>query len=167
MKEGNLKGARVRLLGMTTKYPTLSGPWVKLGQIAEKRKKYDEAVKDYTNAINANRNNVNAYIALALLQRNLGKFTAAQKAYLDVLAIWKDFPEAHLNLAILYDLYMNRPEYAQKHYEAYEFLTGGKDTNVHKWLVEIRQRTGIQYSFIDVPPKVAAQTASTEAGASK
>ena len=167
LTRGDLKEARAQFLAMTEKYPSLSGPWVKLGYIAEKKEKYDEAVKYYNNAIKVNSNNVNAYIALGLMQRSQGKFTNAQKAYLDALEVWKDFPEAHLNLAILYDLYMNRPEYAQKHYEAYHFLTGGKDSNVHKWLVEVRQRTGIQTSYIDVPPKVAAQSVSTEPAGAK
>jgi len=162
LSRGDLKGARAQFREITEKYPALSGAWVKLGYIAEKKGKYDKAVKCYSNAIKVNKENVNAYIALGLVQRRQGKFTHAQKAYLDALQVWKDFPEAHLNLAILYDLYMNSPENAQKHYEAYDFLTGGKHQNVHKWLVEVKQRTGIQHSFIDVPPRVAAQTVSAE-----
>jgi tetratricopeptide (TPR) repeat protein len=100
-----------------------------------------------------NKNNVNAYIALGQLQRKQGYFSDAQNTYLEALNVWKDFPEAHLNLAILYDLYVNEPEEAQKHYEAYDFLTGRKDEKVKKWLVEVKQRTGIERSFIDIPPK--------------
>jgi len=150
--------ARKELMAMTEKFPALSGPWVALGQIAEKSEKYDDAVKNYRKAIGVNRNNVNAYIALGLLQRRQGHFAEAQKAYVDALNVWSDFPEAHLNLAILYDLYLNKPEQAQKHYEAYDFLTGHKDQKVHKWLVEVKQRTGIETSFIDIPPKKLAGT---------
>jgi tetratricopeptide (TPR) repeat protein len=167
LENGDLKRARAQYEAMTTKYPKLSGPWVKLGVIAEKNEQLDAAVKHYQTAIKVNNRNVNAYVALALLQRKRGKFVEAQKAYLDALAVWKDFPEAHLNLAILYDLYMNRPDYAQKHYEAYEFLTGGKRVDVHKWLVEVRQRTGIKQSFIDIPPKAPVTVAKGAAEAAK
>lgn len=153
LRDGNLKDARTQFKKLTEKYPTLSGPWVKLAAIAEKSEKYDEAVNYYEKAISANENNVNAYIALGLLQRRQGHFSDAQNTYIKALNVWNDFPEAHLDLAILYDLYLNEPEAAQKHYEAYCFLTSERDEKVHKWLVEVRRRTGIEHSFIDIPPK--------------
>ena len=152
-REGKQKAAQEHFRELTEKYPSLAGPWVKLGDIAEKDGKYDEAINNYKKAISVNKHNVNAYIALGLLQRRQGYFSDAQTTYLEALNVWKDFPEAHLNLAILYDLYMNRPEDAQKHYEAYCFLTGEKDDKVQKWLAEVKQRTGIESSFIDIPPK--------------
>jgi tetratricopeptide (TPR) repeat protein len=149
---GDLEGAKEKFTVLTQKYPKLSGPWVKLGSIAEAEEKYPAAIENYRKAISINRNNVNAYVALGLLQRKQGYFSDAFDTYHDALAIWRDFPEAHLNLAILYDLYLNDAEEAQKHYEAYSFLTGEKDEKVQKWLVEVRHRTGIQQSFIDIPP---------------
>ena len=100
--------------------------------IAEKQKKHAEAIGHYKKAISVNRNNVNAYIALAIVQRSRGLFSGAHQTYLAALGIWKDFPEAHLNLAILYDLYLNQAEAAQQHYEAYDFLTGKKGGKVGK-----------------------------------
>ena len=163
LQQGRLKEARTQFLKLTEKYPSLSGPWVKLGTIAEREDKYDEAIKHYKEAINVNKNNVNAYIALGLVQRRQGYFSDAQTTYLAALDVWKDFPEAHLNLAILYDLYANKPEEAQKHYEAYSFLSGGKDEKVHKWLAEVKQRTGIEGSFIDNPPREIAEITIEEA----
>ena len=130
---------------------------MKLGDIAEKNEDYDAAIKLYKKAISINKRNVNAYIALGLVQRKQGYFADAQKTYLDALHVWKDFPEAHLDLAILYDLYVNKPVEAQKHFEAYYFLTGSKDEKVRKWLVEVRRRTGIERSFIDNPPNDIAK----------
>jgi tetratricopeptide (TPR) repeat protein len=152
-REGKQKRAQEEFRALTEKYPSLAGPWVKLGDIAQKDGKYDEAINNYKKAIRVNKNNVNAYIALGLLQRKQGYFSDAQTTYLEALNVWRDFPEAHLNLAVLYDLYMNRPEDAQKHYEAYCFLTGKKHDKVQKWLTEVKQRTGIERSFIDIPPK--------------
>jgi Flp pilus assembly protein TadD len=133
-----------------------------LGVIAEKEEKYDEAIGHYRKAISVNEKNVNAYLALGLVQRKQGHFADAHTTYVEALDVWRDFPEAHLNLAILYDLYVNQPEQAQRHYEAYQFLTGGKDRKVHKWLVEVKQRTGIDRSFIDIPPKGVAEVAVKE-----
>lgn len=144
--------ARKAFKAMTREYPKLSGPWVKLGEIADKRDNPQRAEDAYRKAIAVNPNNVNAYMALGLHQRRKGDFAGAQQTYMDALELWKDFPGAHLNLAILYDLYLNRPELAQPHYEAYDFLTGGNDPKVGNWLIEVRRRTGIETSFIDNPP---------------
>jgi tetratricopeptide (TPR) repeat protein len=160
LKQGNLVGAASKFTELTEKYPSLSGPWVKLGMISEKQQRFPEAIEHYKNAISINRNNVNAYLALALVQRKQGYFSDANQTYLDALSVWKDFPEAHLNLAILYDLYLNNPEEAQKHYEAYNFLTGENEEKVQKWLVEVRRRTGIEQSFIDNPPANAVASAA-------
>ncbi len=161
IQEGDLDGAKDKFTMLTEKYPTLSGPWVKLGTIAEAQERYPEAIKLYKKAISINRNNVNAYMALGLAQRKQGYFSDAFLTYLDALTVWRDFPEAHLNLAILYDLYLNNPEEAQKHYEAYHFLTGEKSEKVQKWLVEVKHRTGIDQSYIDIPPAKVAGTADT------
>jgi len=164
VKQGKLKAAKKQFESLTVRFPTLSGPWAMLGVIAEKEEKFDEAIGNYRKAISVNEKNVNAYLALGLVQRKQGYFGDAQATYVEALEVWRDFPEAHLNLAILYDLYVNQPEQAQKHYEAYHFLTGGRDTKVHKWLVEVKQRTGIERSFIDVPPKGVAEVAVKESG---
>jgi hypothetical protein len=163
-RQGNHKRAHSQLLKLTEKYPALSGAWVKLGSIEEINEKYDNAITHYRKAISVNKNNVNAYIALGLVQRRQGYFSDAQDTYLAALGIWRDFPEAHLNLAVLYDLYANMPEEAQKHYEAYYFLTGAKDVKAHKWLVEVKRRTGIDHSFIDTPPKEIAVVPGQETG---
>lgn len=165
------RDARKAFEAITRDFPELSGPWLKLGELAEIGERMERAERSYRKALEINPNNVNAYLALALFQRRAGDFEAARDTYVSALQLWKDFPEAHRNLAILYDLYMNQPAMAQPHYEAYDFLTGGDDPQVADWLIEIRRRTGIETSFIDIPPPVteaaAATTDSTESGASE
>lgn len=152
MADEKYRDARKAFWAMTNDYPTLSGPWVKLGEIAALREDPERAEKAFRKALEINPENVNAYMALALHQRRKGDFAGARETYLTALGLWKDFPGAHLNLAILYDLYLNQPEQAQPHYEAYDFLTGGNDPKVGNWLIEVRRRTGIETSFIDNPP---------------
>lgn len=152
MKDGELRLARKGFWAMTKEFPELSGPWVKLAELSEQREKPEQAREYYRKALEVNPANVNAYLKQAVFERRQGEFDKARDAYLAALETWNDFPEAHLNLAILYDLYMNRPEEAQPHYEAYDFLTGGSDPKVADWLIEIRRRTGIETSFIDNPP---------------
>lgn len=146
-KAGQYAQAQKRLLALTTQDAGLSGPWVMLGDIAVDTAEYQQAVDYYVKAIEINKVNINAYLRLARAQRLLGYFLHAQNTYAKVLSIWPDFPEAHLNLAVLYDIYLNHPLRAQKHMEAYQFLTDGTNDEVAGWLSEIQQRTGIAPGF--------------------
>lgn len=141
--------AKQKLSVITQKDTSLSGPWVLLGNIAMEEKKFETAQSHYQNAIKINPDNINAYIALAKAQRLMGEFHVAQNTLGLVLSIWKDCPEAHLNLGVLYDLYLNQPKQAQQHIEAYLFLNGYKNKQAISWYQEIQSRTGIEKSFID------------------
>lgn len=159
-QNGNYTQANELLKKVTQTDNELSGPWVLLGDIANKQKQFKKAIENYQKAIQVNRDNVNAYLRLAKLQRQLGKFIEAQNTYAKALSRWKDFPEAHLNLAVLYDIYLNKPLKAQRHLEAYQFLTSGRDKVRANWLAEIQQRTG-EAIVLKVEVKKASTLASS------
>lgn len=146
-KEKQWERAETLLLALTQSDNDLSGPWVMLGDIASEKGEHQQALDAYAKAIAINGDNVNAYLRLALTQRKMGRYLHAQNTYAAVLKLWPDYPEAHLNLAVLYDIYLNHPLRAQKHMEAYQFLTDGENTQVAAWLEEIRSRTGIAPGF--------------------
>ena len=108
----------------------LSGPWVMRGDIALATQQNDDALGFYQQAIEINPDNINAYLRLAKLHRIRGEFLQAQNIYAEALTIWPDFPEAHLNLGVLYDIYLNMPLRAQKHMEAYQLLTNDNNAQV-------------------------------------
>lgn len=158
-KSSNYKKAKQKLTVITGNDETLSGPWVLLGKIANQQKDFKGAEEYFRKAITVNAKNINAYIELASLQRHLGEFKVAQNTLELALNLWPDFPEAHLNLAILYDLYLNKPVMAQQHYEAYIFLNKGKNLDAKEWFTEVKSRTGVQTSFIDLGPNKEEQEA--------
>lgn len=140
--------ATTLLTELTQSDKGLAGPWVMLGKIAMQQDKLAVAIQVFSKALVINPDNVNAYIGLATAQRRKGEFIQAQNTYARALAVWGDFPEAHLNLAILYDNYLNNPLKAQQHMEAYQFLTKGRDKRAGEWFADIKQRTGFEKSFI-------------------
>ncbi|MGR6873276.1 tetratricopeptide repeat protein [Pseudomonas sp. HK3] len=158
IRSKDYKTAKQKLGVITKKDTSLSGPWVLLGNIAVEKKEYTLAQDHYKQALKITPDNINAYIALARLQRLMGEFGVAQNTLAQVLGIWKDCPEAHLNLGILYDLYLNQPKKAQQHIETYLFLNDYKDQKAIAWYNEIQSRTGIEKSFID--PKQKANPAT-------
>lgn len=148
-KAGEYDKAIASLSDITARDASLAGPWVMLANIYKKQGKYADAESRYKRALVINPLNVNAYIGLAYVQRVQGKYKLAQNTYFDALQVWKDFPEAHLNLAILYDIYLNQPVMAQKHMETYQFLTDYKNTTVAEWHDELQKRTGVRTLFTD------------------
>ncbi|WP_396587372.1 tetratricopeptide repeat protein [Bermanella sp. R86510] len=149
LRADDLDKAKQKLTVITQKDPELSGPWVLLGNIEVKREQYKEAESLYQKAIQINPENVNAYVALAKVQRLMGEFNVAQNTLVLALSLWSDFPEAHLNLAVLYDLYLNKPKLAQMHYESYLFLDDYKDPQVIAWYKEVLKRTQNYTSYVD------------------
>lgn len=150
MRDKNLAKAKQKLSVITKKDHALSGPWVLLGHIAVDNNELQTAQSHYQKAIEINPDNINAYVALAKVQRHIGEFHIAQNTLVSALALWKDCPEAHLNLGILYDLYLNQPKKAQQHLEAYLFLDGYKNKQAIAWFDEVKSRTGIDKSFIKI-----------------
>ncbi len=148
-RKGNLKTAKNKLNVITKNDTSLSGPWVMLGDIAFDEGKFKTAESHYQKAILINPKNINAYVVLAKVQRVLGSFHVAQNTLALALELWPDFPEAHLNLGILYDMYLNQPKKSQMHLEAYLFLTQYKNQKAMSWFSEVKNRTGIDTSFID------------------
>ena len=144
---GQYQQAQKSLVALTEQDQSLSGPWVILDDIATDLGNHSQASSHYLEAIAVNPININAYLRLAKVQRVQGHFLHAQNTYAKVLSIWPDFPEAHLNLAVLYDVYLNHPLRAQKHMEAYQYLTDAENREVAGWLAEIQQRTGVAPAF--------------------
>jgi tetratricopeptide (TPR) repeat protein len=117
----------------------LSGPWMMLGDIALAEKDYPQAQAHYQQGLTVNPNNINGYTALANVQRLQGRVDHAHNTLAKALALWPDFPEAHYNLSILYDIYLNKASKAKQHLEAYILLTGGNSASL-KWLQQLNQQ---------------------------
>lgn len=132
------------LADLSQKEPKLSGPWVMRGDIAAEQNKLQDALGFYAKAVEVNSINFNAYLRLAKVQRQLGHFNHAQNTYAKALALWSDGPELHLNLGVLYDVYLNQPKLAQAHMEAYQLLAQQKNADAQQWLSEVKARTGVQ-----------------------
>ena len=51
-----------------------------------------------------------------------------------------NYAYAHLNIAILYDLYVSEPERALSHYQRYRELEPKEAATVTKWIADLQQR---------------------------
>ena len=77
---------------------------------------------------------------LGVQQRQAGRFADAQAAYERALVLDPNYADAERNLAILHDLYLDNPTAALPHFERYQLLTQGADTQVTAWVAELKAR---------------------------
>lgn len=140
MKSGEDEQALQRLAILTSKYPNLSGAFVNLGIIYLKEERYKDAQQVLIQATTISPANAVAHNHLGIAQRGLGEFRKAEQSYLEALKFKPDYSHAHLNIGILYDLYLNELQRALDHYEKYKSLTGGSDSVVEKWIVDLKRR---------------------------
>ncbi len=93
-------------------------------------------------ALAANPANAPALNRLGYGNRKLGRFQAAKGAYESAIVTDPNFSDAERNLGILLDLYLGDPAAALPHYERYQALTSGADTEVAGWVKELQARLG-------------------------
>jgi tetratricopeptide (TPR) repeat protein len=109
--------ANKQLLALTIAAPTLSGPWLLLGDIAKAQNEMDHAIAHYQQAIYVNEHNYFARNRLAALLRMQGDFVGAKEQYQQAIVSWPAFTNARRNLGVLLDLYIGDTENALKHYQ--------------------------------------------------
>ena len=81
---------------------------------------------------------------LGVLDRQQGRFAEAERAYRRAIELEPAYAAAYYNLAVLYELYIPRPDLALENYERY-LQIGGADNqgrDVEKWVVDLRRRVG-------------------------
>lgn len=140
MKANRLADAERELTALTAKEPQLAGPYANLGIVYHRLGRPADAVRALARAIELNPRAA-YYNELGMLHRTEGRFDAAERAYLAALDLDPDYAYAHLNLGILYDLYIQRPEKALPHYERYQALEPGEADTVRKWIADLQRRS--------------------------
>ncbi len=118
----------------------ISGPWVNIGVAYKELGDTKRAQLAFEKAIIINPNNPYALNQLAILKREEGKFDEAEKLYMKALAAYPDYKNAHLNLAILCDVYLRKIGCALNHYQEYLDLSGGQDKQVIAWMSQLKKQ---------------------------
>lgn len=144
MRKNKLGMAKAKFTEIVNVFPELSGPYVNLGIIAARQKQNKKAEEYLLQAIAVNDRNLLAYNHLGVVYREQGDFYKAEQAYKDAIKTWPGYAEAHLNLAILYDMYMGRLEDALRMYKRYTRLTESPDKRSRGWIADLERRIADQ-----------------------
>jgi tetratricopeptide (TPR) repeat protein len=144
---GKTAEAERGFLALTRAHPELGGPFANLGLIYRQAGKLNEAVSQLEQAVHANPLQPRYFNELGITYRLRGNFDKAREAYEQALAVDPDYAAAHLNLGILYDIYLWDGARALEHYDRYLALSPGGDDKVKKWVADLKNR-GRQQSML-------------------
>ncbi|MGQ0699798.1 MAG: tetratricopeptide repeat protein [Panacagrimonas sp.] len=140
MKARQFPQAQAAFLALSRDYPNFSGPLTDLGILYAQTHQRELAVASLTRAVQANPGNAVALNWLGTLHRENQDFVRAEQSYRKAITARPAYAQAHLNLAILYDVALHRPQEALASYREYQRLAGTDDLVVAAWIREIEAR---------------------------
>ncbi len=140
LQSGEQGRANLVFQELIRKHPSLAGPHVNLALIALQDNA--EEIADYhaSQALVLNPKNVEALLIRGLLAKRKGEFSKAIASYEQALAINPDDPKLHLNLGIVYDLYVGELSKALQHYQRYQTLSKAPEEKVGYWIIDLQAR---------------------------
>lgn len=114
--------------------------WTNLGLLLLNQKQQSQAENAFIQALKVNQSDAIAANHLAVIYRNKGLFSQSLALYQKAILIDQDYANAHLNLAILYDLYLQQFNLALEHYLTFKKLTKSNNETVEKWISDLQRR---------------------------
>jgi tetratricopeptide (TPR) repeat protein len=118
--------------------PELAGPYTNLALIQFKKKDYALSLELVNKALQRNPEQAQAYQLRAQVLVTNGKINDAEKDYIKAIELKPDYINAHYNLALLYDIYLQDIALAIKHYETYLSLLKDTDEATQEWLNHLK-----------------------------
>ncbi len=140
MREKKYDAAILEMRNVAKMDQRISGPWVNIGVAYKELGDIENAKSAFEKALMINPKNPYALNQLAILKREEGSFEVAEKLYLQALSTYPDYQNAHLNLAILCDVYLRKIDCALGHYQEYLTLSGGQDKQVIAWMSQLKKQ---------------------------
>ncbi len=140
LKAGHYADAERGLLAVARREPALAGPHANLGILYARTGKVTQAIESLQQAIRLNPDRAEYYNELGMVLRREGKFDDARRNYSKAIETDPNYAYAHLNIGILYDLYLPDTEKAMQHYQRYRELAPSEAAAVAKWIADLQQR---------------------------
>jgi tetratricopeptide (TPR) repeat protein len=135
------KEAAVRLLKQTISVaPTFSPAYTNLGLQELRAGQLESATANFKKSIELTDHNPVSYHYLGVIARMQGEFDQALDMYRKAIDQEPRYPAVYLNAGILLDLYMYDLPAALEYYQRYQELSGARDGDVSKWIIDLKRR---------------------------
>lgn len=143
LQSGDEQQAAVQFAALAERHPDYAGPLVNRAIIHARHGETDQALALLERAVTVCANCAAAWNQRGILLRQQGRFIEAEESYLKAIAADPGYADAHFNLGILYDLYLQRPQLALGQYERFVALQADAAiaAGVDKWIADLRRRT--------------------------
>ena len=122
------------------KYPQLSGPDYQKARVYFNQGKLELALESVDFSLLNNSRNYYSLNLKGIILREQGKFEQAREIYFMAIESYPPYPNSHLNLGVLADIYMRDLPLALLQYREYMKLTSNQDKKVANWIIEIERR---------------------------
>lgn len=139
-REQHWDQAETQLKQLAEKYPQLSGPHLNLALLYAQTQKPELAETEFKQTLTINPNNIAAYNQYGIWLRVQSRSQEAEAIYLKALERAPDYADTHLNLGVLYDLYMGKLPQALAQYQRYLELNSDEKSPVRAWVADLQRR---------------------------
>ncbi len=137
LNDNQLERAEATLTTLISRRAELAGPWANLGLIYIRKNNLPKAEESLTHALERNPQMAQAYNLLGYIEKKKGNINKAKDYYLQAIANKPDYANAHYNVALLYDIYLQDVPSAIKHYKQYLVITNHQDKQTADWVIEL------------------------------
>tara|TARA_R110002167_G_scaffold30636_2_gene101204 strand:+ start:9005 stop:9637 length:633 start_codon:yes stop_codon:yes gene_type:complete len=134
--------AQQALESLLAEDPEIAGAWYNLALLQYRQQDQQGSLRSLDHCLALSPRNPAAHTLNGLILRQQGQFKSARIAYAKALESDQNYASAYLNLAILYDIYLQYFEDALIHYQRYLALAGEGEQpeQVKLWIQDLQLR---------------------------
>ena len=140
IKNRHFDRAMQSLTQLAEEHNDFPGIHINLALLYLQTQKYPLSLEHMQKAQALDNNNPVIANHLGIILRHMGRFNEAEQAYLQAITLDNNYAQAHLNIGILYDLYLQDLSKALQHYSQYQQLSKQADEQVAKWIFDLKNR---------------------------
>lgn len=146
LRQDQTASAQQALQALLADDAEIPGAWYNLALIQHQQNDTQSALQSLERCLSLSPRNAYAHTLNGIILRQQGQFSQAQVAYAKALESDSDYADAHLNLAILYDIYLQYFTDAEIHYQRYlELAVDGETSEQAKlWLQDLQLRIQLE-----------------------
>lgn len=139
LKSHDYDNAKTLFMQFIETYPGIASAYVNLALIAYRQEDFKTTEILVAQAIGINPSQAQAYHLRAQLHLNNGDIKKARDDYIQAITLKQGYTNAHYNLALLYDIYLQEIELAIEQYSIYLSLLDKEDEATKDWTEHLRK----------------------------